>query len=198
LLAGPIDLTLVPPRQLPIRVVSDTTGEPVKDVRVSLWNRGKVRHTASAITDAAGKTTLRMPPGEYTLDARAPLGADAVWLFEKVTVDAEPAEQPRTVRLVPGCVLEITAVDAETGFPVRRVRFEQEADPKLGTWKPLESQTGYLSATETDPWGKLRVVVAPGKRRIMTAQPYRIVKGPADPIELPAGKEVKLRFELRE
>jgi 5-hydroxyisourate hydrolase-like protein (transthyretin family) len=195
---GPIDLTLVPPRRLPIRVVSDTTGEPLKEVRVSLWSRGKVRHTSSATTDADGRGTLRMPPGEYTLDARAPLGADSVWLFGRVTVDAEPAEQPRTVRLVPGCVLEIAAVDADTGFPVRGVHFEQEADPKLGTWKPLESQTGYMGPTATDKWGKLRVVVTPGKRGIMAAQPYVRVKGPTEPVELPAGKEVKLRFELRE
>jgi protocatechuate 3,4-dioxygenase beta subunit len=195
---GEITLTLVPPRSVPVRVVSDQTGAPLAGIRVGLWNRSKVRVESWGQTDAAGRTVLRMPPGEYTLYALAPLEAGFIVLRDTVSVTAAPAEQPRTVRLVPGCVLEITAVDADTGFPVRGVRFEQEADPKPGMWKPLESQTGYMGGAETEKWGKLRVVVAPGQRRIMAAHPYVTVKGPTGPVELPAGKEVKLRFELRE
>src|SRR5206468_8948278 len=36
---GDIALTLVPPRSVPVRVVSDKTGEPVKGVMVNLFNR---------------------------------------------------------------------------------------------------------------------------------------------------------------
>jgi hypothetical protein len=60
----------------------------------------------------------------------------------------------------------------------------------------------------TDNSGRLRAVLPPGKRRISAAaldwgngfklpEGYELVKENTEPVELLAGKTVKLRFEFR-
>src|SRR5207247_484719 len=107
--------------------------------------------------------------------------------------------RPYTIRLVPACVLQIEAVDADSGRPIAKIEFEQETDGTPSGWAMVESATGFgTSPVRTDDDGKLRVAVKPGKRRItLMTGGYETVKGPTEAVELPAGQEVKLRFELR-
>jgi RNA polymerase sigma factor (sigma-70 family) len=200
---GAIDLTLVPSRTIPVRVVSDKTGEPLKDVYVSLSNRGKVRVISSAKTDTTGRIALRVPPGNYRLDTQRWPDQTYQIRNENVTVAAAPAEQPRTVRLVPWCIVEIEAIDVETGLPARDVRFEEEGE-RPGAWDALDASrlgmqlrsVGDGAGTPTDKWGKLTIRVRPGRRVIRPHGQFMAV-GEMKPIELPAGETVKLQFKVR-
>jgi hypothetical protein len=84
-------------------------------------------------------------------------------------------------------------VDADTGRPVQY--FMVTSDPP-GRFGSIGNDTGVGQAGQTDAEGKARIAVAPGKRRIGVDR-HDIVKGPPQPVDLPAGGEVKLRFELR-
>jgi hypothetical protein len=212
---GEINVMLAAPRAVSVRVVSDVTGEPLADASIGLSSHGKVRVMSGGRANAAGTVSLRLPPGEYAWHTWT-REKDYVMSRGKLTVAAEPAEQSHTVRLGSVCVLRLEAVDADSGRPVDWVQFRQESDglpsvwesvkesdaaPPPDGWEPVEpvSAAGhYELPARTNERGELRVPVRPGKRRIIAVKPgYETVKGPTEPVELPAGKEVKLHFELR-
>jgi RNA polymerase sigma factor (sigma-70 family) len=194
---GDIDLTLFKPRAIPVRVVDSLSGRPVPKIYVSASNSGRVRYQSYGQTDADGRVRLRLPPGEYKSLARGPRGSDYIWYQDTFTVTTD-AEQPREVRLVPGCVLKVEAIDADTGRPLAGVTIG--AAPQAGgpPITGIGDDTGIVQETRTDARGQVRITVAPGKRQLTALLVgYDVVKGPAEPVEFEAGKEVKLRFELR-
>jgi RNA polymerase sigma factor (sigma-70 family) len=201
---GEIDLTLVPPRTIPVRVVSDKTGEPLRDSYVKLYQYGKARVNSSAKTDADGRVVLRAPPGAYKLDVHRWPDQTYQRRSDNVTITPAPAEQSRRVRLVPWCTVEIEAIDVETGLPARGVRFEQEGE-RPGTWDALDGSSlgmqvrsvGDGAGTPTDKWGKLTMKVRPGKRVIRPHGQFTAV-GATESVELPAGETVKLQVKVRE
>jgi RNA polymerase sigma factor (sigma-70 family) len=196
---GEINLTLVRPREVPVRVVANKSGEPLKDVEVGYMMNGKMLITCKAKTDAAGRAVLRLPPGEYEVSARGPVGSKFVEADESATVGAVPNEQPHTVRLIQGCTVEIEAVDVDTGFPVRHLQFEQVRDTNApGTWGSVSDfALGYDNSNkETDKLGKITAILRPGKCLIRPGKPY-VVAGENKPVELPEGGTVKLRFKVR-
>jgi hypothetical protein len=190
-----LELVLPRPRIIHVQVINSVTGKPIPDIAASFLEKGKLQFYSSAETDADGKVTLRVPPGPayFTVGqswARQQVpGQRYVWQEEDVVI-GDSAEQPRRVRLVPVCVLDIIAVDADTGKPV--VGQPLATDPQCR----LSSVTGLTKLTNTDDNGHLRLAIEPGRRR-----PYFIlydtVKGPTGPVDMPAGGQVKFRFELR-
>jgi protocatechuate 3,4-dioxygenase beta subunit len=150
-IVGDIDLTLRPPRSIAVEVVSSTTGKPVANAHVSIsaQSAGRARGVgaqrppdaptshASGTTDAAGKVTLRMPPGSYTLLAYAPdrvppdpPPANSTYYGRQETpiVIKDQAEQSQTVRLAPACKINLEVVEAGTGKPITSQRLLVEME----------------------------------------------------------------------
>ena len=74
--------------------------------------------TVSLRTDAQGKTTLRLLPGSYNVRLEPPFGMPHLSGDRPLTVAKTPEEQSVNLRLERGAVVEIDAVDAESGAPV--------------------------------------------------------------------------------
>jgi protocatechuate 3,4-dioxygenase beta subunit len=191
---GDFDVTLFKPRTIPVRVTDRRTGRPVAGGQAELSHTGRVQYWSESVTDADGRAVLRMPPGDCQLTVRGPRGGVYVEHTESLTVNVT-AEQPREVRLVPGCRLRVEAVDARTGRPLAGA--EVRAVNDFGGWIGME--TGhYYGPAKTDELGLLGLTVRPGQRQIVAdLDGYEAVKGPTGPVDLPAGGEVRLRFELR-
>jgi hypothetical protein len=198
---GDINLTFARPRSIPVQIVAKATGKPVRNAIVALAQLGKVWIISRGTTDAAGKTDLRMPPGEYAIQMLMPPGSEYLQPSEKLSVTPTPGVQPLTIRLMVGCTVEIEAVDADTGFPIRHVRFEKARSTKPSAWgmiggEPHGREEGDFHK-ETDKWGKLMAVISPGKwliRPYSPFQPYEEVK----PVDLKEGGNVKIKIAVRE
>src|SRR5205823_2201905 len=112
--------------------------EPVSQVAVHLYTLGKLQLTAGGATDGSGQVALRLPPGNY-FSSTSSRTADVIAHRGTFTVAAEPARQSYTIRLTPGCVVKVKAVDATTGQPAGRIAFYQESETEPGTREWLES-----------------------------------------------------------
>jgi len=150
---------------------------------------------------------LRLPPGRYSLHLRPPREADYLETKAELNVSKTGGETVR-VALPPACVVILQAVDADTGKGIPGVAFKYEDVNKPGQWNRVQLSTVYWNNPLTDASGKLRVIVPPGKRRFSAApltwqngyalpKGYQLIKDEMAPVELAAGKEVKLRFEFR-
>jgi hypothetical protein len=205
---GDLDITLALPRQVVVRAVDADTGKPVRDLRINASSGMSTGSSAYGTSDAAGKVTLRLPPGEYHLQADPPRNSldktDSKWsmdyvrTIERLTVGKEQAQQ-KELRVRPGCVVLFTVVDADTGKGIRHVSITQRAEDGAG-FNQVQTSTAYVGRAETNAEGKLRAVLYPGtgQFRIGTPPPgYEAVEGESGGIELPAGKAVTVRFTLR-
>jgi RNA polymerase sigma factor (sigma-70 family) len=189
---GEIDLTLFKPRTIAVRVIDALTGKPVPRATAIAVSQSRVQYRSEMETDSLGRAALRIPPGDCNLTVNGPRGGEFVSQQETFTVNTT-AEQPREVPLVHGCKLRVEAVDAKTGQPLAGVRFSCET-PNSGGGRWIDGD----SDTATDEQGLSKLLFHPGKPLIVAELAgYETVKGPTEPIELPAGGEVKLRFELR-
>lgn len=209
-----IDLTFARPRSIPIRVVSSMTGEAVVGARVTASNSGPLRYSSYGETDQSGRVELRLPPGDFALDVRK-RDSDFVCYRQDFTVTTD-AEQPREVRLVSCGILKVETVDADTGRPLAGVDILNVQIVDADTGRPLagveisrlpgrgiglgiRDSTGFSVDTRTNKKGAVRIPVAPGRLHVMPSlNGYMMIKGPTKPVELEAGKELNLRFELRE
>jgi RNA polymerase sigma factor (sigma-70 family) len=141
IIVGDIDLKLTAPRLLAIEVLSSTTGKPVANAHVSIGPRSPGRGRgiaaqrppdsptphASGTTDDAGKVTLQMPPGDYTLLAFAPNRVppnppppNSVYYGRQqtpITIKDEDG-QSQIIRLEPACKIDLEVMDAGTGKPI--------------------------------------------------------------------------------
>jgi RNA polymerase sigma factor (sigma-70 family) len=191
---------LHPTRRVAVRTVFADTGEPAPKVKVSLW-RGPGSSSAGGITSAEGKILLRLPPGDYDVLADPTAGgADCIRTKSQFTVAEEPAEQPLTVRVDPGCVVTFEAVDAKTGKGVPGLWFTCLKHTRPGATGRVQSRTGYIDHPTTDANGRLRAVLEPGQAD------FSISYVPASleyetwvreqRVELRPRKPVTVRFEL--
>jgi hypothetical protein len=197
---GPLTIALHAARRIHVRTVFADSGRPAPKVRVSAGRR-PAGTSAYGTTGAHGQLLLRLPPGEYEVVADPTEGgAECIRTTATLTVADQPADQTLEVRVKPGCVLFLEAVDAKTGRGIPGVEFHYEPDDQPGTRTTVQSRSGYIDHPRTDADGRLRAVVEPGERiyavgLIPESAGYR-PQSPQKRVALPAGGTVTARFEL--
>jgi protocatechuate 3,4-dioxygenase beta subunit len=158
------------------------------------------------------------------LPRRVPAAGEVYYVRsqEAVVIKADLAEQPRIVSLVPCCAIHAEVVDADNGKPVAdsllTVSLEREGNvpariggrgPAGGRgpnpagleagWERVEER-GSAPTPQTDAHGRATIWAPPGRARIRVAipppAPYEVYTT-CEPITLEAGRELRLRFELR-
>jgi hypothetical protein len=197
---GPIFVVLDTIRRVEVRTVFADTGRPAPRVRVSA-GRGSAGPSGGGTTDSEGKLGLRLPPGDYELVADPTSGgADCVRTLLTFRVAAEPAEQPLKVRVKPGCVVLLEAIDAKTGKGIPGVSFLSASGGQPGARVTVQSRTGWIDNPRSNAEGRLRAVVEPGEGtfwvgHVPESSGYR-PSGEQKRATLPAGRTVTVRFEL--
>ncbi|HVX12913.1 MAG TPA: M56 family metallopeptidase [Pirellulales bacterium] len=189
---------LVAPRTVAIRTIGETDKEPLAGVVLHAYGR-QIRGVGSeARSDVDGRATLKLPPGHYQLVAEPAIGSLHVRTEQEIDVGKEPPEQPIELGVASGAlvVLSVATGDAE---PVEGVGFVYEADSSRDRHE-LQSQTVFVDHPTTGSDGVLRAVVEPGRRRFFVAKPpdgYEMADGESPWIDVVAGRETNVRFELR-
>jgi len=195
-LTGALAIRLPRGESVRVRVVSASDERPIEGVLVYAAPLGAGVSPGMEETDAEGLATLNVPVGRYRLVLRPPANLDFVEIDQEISVGADSAESPVTLRLERFCELTLEAVDAKTELGVAGLSFREETDGGR-SWRMAER--GVTSATVTDADGRLVLRVRPGKRR------YRFDGATGDdaygrltspPIDLPAGQRVTHRFRL--
>jgi RNA polymerase sigma factor (sigma-70 family) len=197
---GEVRITLRGTRPVAVRTVFAHSGRPAPRVRVHAGlARGETQ--ANGITDADGKMSFRLPPGEYEILADPTVGgADVIRTISKFTVTDKPSEQSLEVRVNPGCVLFLDVVDAKTGKGIPGVEFLCEPADRPRSRVRLQSRTGYIDNPRSDSNGRLRAVVEPGDwiytvGHIPESTGHRR-QYPQKRVALRAGGTATVRFEL--
>src|SRR5262249_3645898 len=139
-----------------------------------------------------------------------PLGTDYIRTTLELTVAESPAEQSAELKMEPGCILVLRAVDVATREPIPGVSFwyqNEDVPPGQGIRRSeVQLNTTHVSHPKTDKQGEVRSIAVPGTRRYgvgWSQLPEGYVA--ADPRDERQGREVtlvggqgqKLTFELR-
>jgi protocatechuate 3,4-dioxygenase beta subunit len=208
----PIDMTLHTVRTIPVRVLRDDTGEPAAGVRVSGRQLRASGNYSGGTSDKDGKLTLKLPPGNYTLEGDPPKGMDYIRTSQDLVVEQSPAEQPATLGIRPGCVLILKAIEVDSGEGIAGVEFwhvtnELPVTGKRGRFRMgVQSNTTSVDHPKTNANGELRIVAIPGTweygigwNRLPEGYEFLdrrdAVVGRA--LDLPAGENVTAEFVLR-
>jgi RNA polymerase sigma factor (sigma-70 family) len=208
--SGPLSLTLLKPRRITLGVVYDDTGKPAAGIRVATSGSGAdaIGYSASGTTDAQGQLLLKLPPGEYPLVADPKGDLPYIRTPALLTVSKISEEQTGELRMNPGCILILKAVDAGTGKGIPQIRFACATEDDPRNWVGIYGDTGWVAENHSDVNGKVRVVLAPGKRNFKVGWPmpagYEAVRSDEDldepgtrAVKLPAGETVTVTFKLR-
>lgn len=217
-------IRVVFPRVRPIDVaVVGEDGRAVAGARVTVVNAFETAAadvSASGETDAAGNLRVGLPPGKFaSFQSRPPARSRYLPTYDQMP-DVEPGTEPvsLTIRQKVGAELILEAVDDDAGKPMEGVFFGWSADG--GAERQLKSHQDVsivLTNRWTDADGKLHVAVDadPGRRYrfhfgglrgaiSLTFQPdrpekygYEATPAQSEPVELVAGKPIRLRFKVR-
>ena len=195
---GRIDHSFIGPRSLTVQVRRTDTDRPTAGVTVRAIGERTLRGRNSAVTDEQGHATLQLRPGEYTLALEPAPGLDLLYGREEGIVVRDTAKTI-AVPIAAAAEVEFSAVDAQTGEPIRGVRFGHHSfagDVRIA----VQSQTVYIDNPTTGGDGTLRVILTPGRRQfnVLSAPPeYDTDVEPSDPFELAAGDRQQVTFQLK-
>jgi hypothetical protein len=217
-------VTILFPRIRPIAVtvVGDDTGKPVKGAHVMTVGDALATGIASyGTTDIAGKLLLGLPPGSYKGIVSDPPTVETRYIrtYERPLVVARgEGAQPCEIRQKAGVELIFEAVGIRPGNPVAGVFFWKAPEDRLEETQHIETSTFQSGEPWTDAKGELRAVLPPepGRRyrfrfagihepnmppgiNPKTAKKHGYLAFPTEtvPVELIAGKTIRLRFILR-
>jgi hypothetical protein len=138
---GPLTITVVPNRQVDVHV-TDADGKPQKDVFVSAVSV-KPGTTAAGRSDDDGSVQLALPAGDYRLTATPARSTNLIRTSDKVTVADGPTAKV-SLQMQTGCILILTALDADTGQPIQGISFWREMDDKPGARTGLTTVPYYV------------------------------------------------------
>lgn len=189
---------LTAPRAVFVQCLYADTGEPADHVTLHARGRQIQMAGGAAVTDGNGQAVLELTPDEYRLDVEPALGAPYLRGEHSIKVLPMPLEQKAEVLIEPGAIVEIQAKDADTGEGVPEVSFDVQKDSTTVP-RELESQTVFFDHPTTDEHGKLRAVVAPGKRTFTVGTlpaGYRATLH-KEAAELVASETTVVRFQLQ-
>jgi len=196
---GVLDHAFMLPRSVPIRATFADTGRPAAGVTVLAEGERMHRAGSAGTTDADGRLALTLTPGAYKLRIEPPPGTPYVLAEQALLVRDAPAEQPVEVAVKPGAVAVLEAVDAETGVGLPGARFDfldgSSVDPR-----EVQGQTVTVDHPATDAAGRLRAVLAPGRRRFLIGRSphgYEPVTKSSPMLALEEGKTATARFAFK-
>ena len=212
-LTGPLDLVFDTPREVPFRVVGDTS-QPTAKARFGVSRIGGGILWASATTDGEGRGQLLIPPGDYSYEILPEYQTPYLVTEGKFAVPADGPIPPLEATLRPACVLEVTVTDADTGAGLAGVDFweGEPANPEHPTsdFRQLLYFRSYELATrichverpKTDAAGKLKALIEPGPHRIgvgLNSRPpwYDVVEPEGQAIDGKPGETLHLTFPMR-
>jgi hypothetical protein len=207
----PIELILHTVRTIAVQVQAANSGEPLVGVKVRAGETSDTGHSSFGISDKDGKVALKLPPGTYKLQGDPPTKSDFARTSQELVVNDLPSEQPVTLRIQPGCVLVLKAIDSDTGLGIPDVTFWYEMTELPGGRKgrgmtSVQSHSTTVDNPKSNADGELRAVVTPGVRRYgigLNPLPtdYEAVSRedvrPGRLLNLPAGETIKADFLLR-
>jgi protocatechuate 3,4-dioxygenase beta subunit len=199
---GALNVTVRSTSRIDVRTVFARTGKPAPRIRVLAFQGNSANgYSASGITDERGKLTLRLPPGDFDMEADpTSIDTNCIRTRSKFKAAGLLAEQYLELRVDAGCVVILEAVDAKSGAGIPGLTFDCERDDKKGSRWQVQSNTWYIDNPTTDSGGRLRAVVAPGAG-VFTLGPVPESTGYVHSheqkrIKLIAGETVTIRFEL--
>ncbi len=195
---GILDHEFTAPREVVVRVTAEDTEQPLPEVTIHAHGSRIRRDGVTARTDADGTALLRLTPDSYTLSIEPTPRSEYIASQELFEVTEQPTRQEVNIQLRRAAVVEFQTVAVATGTPVPGVRFEYETDTTAER-QAVHSQTVYCDYPVTDSQGKLRVVLAPGRKRFVVATCPPLAKPEVestDLLDLTAGTTTTVQIEF--
>ncbi len=194
---GVLDHTFAAPREARFTVRYADTNRPARDATVrAMSDRTMLRAGGVGVTDADGRATLHLRPGEYGFAIEPPIGDDHLPARGSFRVGREEIAQVGDLKLEPGAIVTMEARDAKSGAGIEGIRFQYETDSNSRR-QDLHSQLVVADHPETDERGRLRAIVEPGRRRFFvgtTPAGWKYDGERSTPVILVAGRETTIRW----
>jgi hypothetical protein len=126
---GVLDHTFQSPVEARFRVKHAGTNQPAAGVTVrAKSDRTMIRGGGVGVTDADGRATLRLRPGDYSLIAEPAFGSLDLPAHGSCRVEKGLVSEFADVNLPQGAAVVIEAIDAKAGTGVEGVSFAYETD----------------------------------------------------------------------
>jgi hypothetical protein len=218
---NPITIMFPKIRPIAITVVNDDSGRPIAGARVrTLSDSGATGIASFGTTDAAGKLLLGLPPGQYDGIVSDP-SIDTLYIrtYQRpLVIERGEGAQPYEIRQKAGAELILRAVGTRPGNPVPDVFFWKAPEDRPEETQHIKTSTFRGGRPWTDAKGELRAVLPPepGRRyrfrfagihepnmpaginpAAANKHGYEAFPTQSVPVELIAGKTIRLQFVLR-
>ncbi len=217
---NPITVTFPRIRPIAVTLVGDDTGKPIAGAHVGTLGDDLAMGIASyGTTDAAGKILLGLPPGTYKgIFSDPQIETRYIRTYQRpLVVERGAGAQPYELRQKAGVELIFEAVGTRPGNPVADVFFWRAPEDQPEVTEHIQVSTFRGGRPWTDANGELRAVLAPepGRRyrfrfagihepnmtrhinpAVANKHGYAAFPTQSAPVELIAGKTIRLRFIL--
>ena len=179
-------------------------GKPAVNVWVALFDNNA---SAYKTTDAAGRTQLGVPAGEYKLNFLPAYKTPYLETESTFKVDADSPLTERVVKLRPAAQVEIKVLDQETGKGIpdvdvwHKTKWGSRDEYYVTSWE-VASRIVHRDRERTDKNGVIREFFEPGKHRIGVAleafpKGYAPVEPDGREIDCQPGKPISVEFRMQ-
>jgi RNA polymerase sigma factor (sigma-70 family) len=194
---GTLNHRFVTPRTVRVHVTHGDDNSPAPRVTVIAEGAHMQRDGVTGKTDDQGNVVLRLLPGDYAIRAEPPF-LSAYLIGQRNLTVSQQREQATSLTLPSAAIVELEAVDVDSGAGIRGVRFEYAVEGLAGRTE-VQSQTVFVDHPTTGNDGRLRAVMAPGSRRFFVAHAPAAYQQTAEsaPATLSASGLNRVRFALR-
>jgi beta-lactamase regulating signal transducer with metallopeptidase domain len=220
---GNLEITFPKLRRIVVSLVGDDTQQPVPGISVySLGYNFQMGFNSFGTTDTAGRAILALPPGKHRVIRAEPASIESQYIrTEEGPLVVEPGsdEQHFEVVFKSGCELQIEAIDAATNKPVPDAFFWKVSVDEPAVRERIQVSTfAEYGEPLTNEAGMLRAVLRPEPKKLYqfefagmgkpnnggvinpdaaNKQGYSSDPTLSEPVELEAGKTIRLRFLIR-
>ena len=218
---NPITVVFPKIRPIAVTVVGDDTGKPIAGARVNTLGDSLATGIASyGTTDAAGKVLLGLPPGRYKgIVSDPPIETRYIRTYQRpLVVERGEGAQPYEIRQKAGVELIFQAVGTRPGNPVAGAFFWKAPEDQPEETQHIETSTFRRASPGPTRRGKCGPCSPPSRadatasgsrvsmsrtcprastRQMANKQGYEAFPTQSVPVELVAGKTIRLRFILR-